>query len=477
MKKHFILAAMTVAAIFTGCNNEEESLMPNANAPVSFVIDGPVTRTTTSAAGVTSFAEGDKIAMYSTGLKTEMEGTVFTVGNGGTLAAEGGGQFTFDGVNGAAFYAYYPTSAEGTTTNATFTVATDQSASEAFNQSDFMTSYKAVNTAQAETISLQFAHRLTLVKVELTGINNVTGVEMNNVQSTATWTYSGDNVTTSGTATTIKMGTFNNEYWAVVPAQTITTGTALFTIQADGKTYTYKPTASNITFAEGKAKKFRLTIAADGQTVVSLNTEMETAWGEETIEDGNVTEEIKNYITLPTTGNINIITDRKNIAGETSAWGMLHEYATATYNGSSFNITTTQDGQSWYKRTLYYFGYETLETGEYTLSYKAKVKNEDETGNNAKLQISILSAPQTGNPYFYGIGSEQNIIKYETLKATEAEYPCNIYINKKTTETTTSPSGNPTMEDNTEALTKFYLAIACYGVNEYTISDIKLIKK
>ena len=55
MKKHFILAAMTVAAIFTGCSNEEESLMPNANAPVSFVIDGPVTRTTTTKDGVTSF--------------------------------------------------------------------------------------------------------------------------------------------------------------------------------------------------------------------------------------------------------------------------------------------------------------------------------------------------------------------------------------------------------------------------------------
>lgn len=453
--------------------------MPNANAPVSFVIDGPVTRTTTTEAGVTSFAEGDKIAMYSTGLKTEMEGTVFTVGNRGTLAAEGGGQFTFDGVNGAAFYAYYPTSAEGTTTDATFTVATDQSASGAFNQSDFMTSNKTVVAAQTETISLQFAHRLTLVKVELVGIAKVTGVEMNNVQRTATWTYSGDNVTTSGTATTINMGAFNNEYeyWAVVPTQTIATGTVLFTIQADGKTYTYKPTANNIIFAEGKAKKFKLTIAADGQTVVSLNTVMDTAWGEETIEDGYVTEEIKNYITLPTTGDINIITDRKNIAGETSAWGMLHEYATATYNGSSFNITTTQAGQSWYKQTLYYFGYETLEAGEYTLSYKAKVKDEDETGTNAKLQISILSAPDSGNPYFYGIGSEQNNTKYETLSAIEKEYSCNIYINRKTAEATASPSNTLTMEDNTEALTKFYLAIACYGVNEYTFSDIKLIKK
>ena len=39
-----------------------------------------------------------------------------------------------------------------------------------------MTSKTTVGAAQTEAISLQFAHRLTLVKVELAGIGDVTGV-------------------------------------------------------------------------------------------------------------------------------------------------------------------------------------------------------------------------------------------------------------------------------------------------------------
>lgn len=471
MKKHFILAAMATTALLAGCSNEEENLMPNAGAKVSFVIDGPVTRTTTGTDGTTSFVAGDKIAVYSTGLTNNMSGAEFTVADGGELTGE---TYTFNGTDGAKFYAYYPTTATGSATDAVFTVAEDQSATGTFNNSDFMTAKAIVDAATKDAISLSFAHRLALVKIELSGIADITGVEMNNVQPTATWTYNDDKVTTSGTTTTIKMGVNTTEYWAVIPAQTITTGTVLFTIQAGGKTYTYKPTVNDIIFNEGKVKKFKLTIAADGQSVVSLSTSMEAIWGEEVIENGNVTEEIKNYIAFASDATIASITNRKDLKDNKAGtpWGFFNN-GTAEQNNGKFSITANSTNTSWYNRTLYFYSPEELPIGEYTLSFNIK-----STTDKRQLQISLLSAETESNPSFYQVTSNDGTLCTQyRLNMTTEDKEYQIAINTAKIVTTASPANTEqTFDDNTTPLKGFFLSIA-FPNDTYKLYNLKLVKK
>lgn len=478
MKKHFILAAMAVAAIFASCSNEnEENLMPSEGAQVNFVIDGPVTRTTTDAtSGVTSFVEGDKIAIYSSGLLNDMAGAVFTVGGGGALT--GNASYSFNGLSGANFYAYYPETAKGDAASAEFTVAADQSAEGAFGASDFMTAKKNVGAATSDAISLSFAHRLTLVKVALSGIT-ASKVEINNVMPTATWTYSDDAVATSGNATTIKMGLNNSEYWAVIPAQTVNTGTVLFTITADdGKVYTYTPTVDNITFNEGTRKKFTLAISADGKTVVSLSKLADVQWGTEESVEGDVTEYVKNYISLTNGMNIATIAKRDDLIGKDTPWGFYDAAAGTASNGNgTLTIATTNTSASWYNRTLYYYSPETLSPGEYTLSFKAKTAS-----SSKNLQISLLSstAVETNKYSFCQIIPSENANAYtgcpQTITKVQKEYALTINTGQVVNNNTTGGGPVKDFTANTSDIVGFFLAIA-FQAETFTISDIKLIKK
>lgn len=484
MKKHFILAAMAVAAIFAGCSNEnEENLMPNEGAPVNFVIDGPVTRTTTDADGLTSFVENDKIAIYSSGLQNNMAGAVFTVGSEGALTPDNGASYAFNGLSGANFHAYYPTTATGSATNAEFTVAADQSVAKALDTSDFMTANSSVAIATTNPISLSFAHRLTLVKVALSGIT-ASAVEINNVKPTATWTYSSDAVATSGEATTIRMGLKGSEYWAVIPAQTVNTGTVLFTITADGgKVYTYTPTVSNITFNEGKAKKFTLALDPGKQTMVALNTDMNVQWETDGGESGNITE--KNYISLMNESTIAIITNRNTLSEGGTPWGFLATeednipIGSAVNNNGTLTITTleTQLGFSWYNRTLYYYSSETLSPGEYTLSFKAKTASA-----SANAQISLLSSTtvETDKYHFCQIIPSGNTNVYtgfpQRITTNEVEYAITINTGQVVINNATGGSAVSNFTPNMSNIVGFFLAIA-FQPETFTISDIKLIKK
>lgn len=477
MKKHFILAAMAVAAIFASCSNEnEENLMPSEGAPVNFVIDGPVTRTTTDAtSGVTSFVEGDKIAIYSDGLQNEMAGAVFTVGGGGALT--GNASYSFNGLSGANFYAYYPETAKGDAASAEFTVAADQSAEGAFGASDFMTAKKNVGAATSDAISLSFAHRLTLVKVALSGIT-ASKVEINNVQPTATWTYSTDAVATSGNATTIRMGLNGDEYWAVIPAQTVNIGTILFTITAsDGKVYTYTPTVSNITFNEGKAKKFTLALDPGKQTLVSLNTNMDVTWGNDGDESGNITEL---PLIAPVTASTQIRTGlNKRTDLQAGEWGTVFTATSFTANadaaegGFDINVTAPASG-SWYNRTLYYRCAKDFDIAKtYTLKFKAS------SAKAGQLWISVTGINSDPKDIFYHLNapaltSNNNGARVLTnTKSSPTEFTIKITPNLTAISSTTAADG----DFSTTSYTDYYIGFcvsSATAITLYSIRDIVL---
>lgn len=259
MKNRFLLGggAMVLATMFATCSNEEKSIV---NTQVRFMIGSPVMRTVTDVStGVTTFQEQDKIAIYSKGLAPDMKGVTFTVGTAESLTQDANDKtlYQFDGNKGATFYAYYPIMAIGTANLASFAVATDQSTNQSFTASDFMTAIATSAEATGQPISLNFSHRMTLVKVELGNIA-ASSVIMNGVKSTVVWDFSSDVVSlkTDSEVVSIKMGknvkvTGTSEYWAVVPAQTIAAGSTFITVTTtDGKSFS-STASTDLTLVEG----------------------------------------------------------------------------------------------------------------------------------------------------------------------------------------------------------------------------------
>lgn len=478
MKKQFILAIMAATMMTLGaCGNEEEVMAPAEGAQVNFTVEETVTRTTTTAAGVTSFVEGDEITLYSTGLKSDMAGTVFTVGSGGTLTSTT--KYNFDGMNGASFYAYYPKSATGTATTATFTVAADQQAAGAFGESDFMTSTATVDVATTNAVNLAFTHRMTLVKVELSGVT-ASSVRLNGVHTTATWTYATNTMatTTDDGTTNITMGLNSEakEYWAIIPAQTFTKGNVLVSITAtDGKEYTYTPTVNNVTFNEGKSKKFKLTVSGDG-TLVSLSTTMDTSWGMEELDEGNIIEVPIIPAVTASTPITSGITNRSNMALGT--WGTQFNAtdfaatATAIEGGFEMEVSAiTSSTKSWYNRTLFYRGskdFDPMKT--YTLKFTSS------SPVSGQLWITATSINSTPKDVFYQLnttGSEAVAARiFANTTSTPTEFSITITPAKSTESSTAA-----TAVDFKDATTKdFYIGFCTHSdvLTKYTITNITL---
>lgn len=345
MKKNVFLGAMTLTLLFAGCSNEEESFANGKNAQVKFMLNGVVTRTVTDASsGTTTFIEGDEVVVYSEGLATEMQGVKFKVtGTADHLTQDAMDEntYTYKGEEGAKFYAYYPATATGTNTNATFTVATDQSGNQSFDRSDFMTANPTAEIATANAIQLQFNHRLTLVKVQLTGIE-ATAVTINAVKPTVMWNYADNTITCKADteAVTIVMGknegiTSTTEYWAVVPAQAITTGEALITVTTSDSKYTYTP-ASVLEFKECGIMTFNLATSTEESKLVALSV-LEARWGEEVKVEGTLVEE-----TTPNPEGNNLVQINSNVFTVVSSTVPTNDYGNFAATNLFDSNTETQ---------------------------------------------------------------------------------------------------------------------------------------
>lgn len=293
MKKHLILAAVAALATFTACSNEENEALTDCT-PVNFTIQNVVTRATTSTDNKTTFEDSDIIGITSKGLYEDFTDQNFTVSSGSaTLTPPEDLNPQFIGTRQGTFYAYYPTNSVNTGVTAdgskvAITVASDQSEVGAYQKNDLMTS-TATGSTSSSTVNFTFEHKLCLVKVDPSGLNvNVTSVTINNVKPTATWTYGGS-VVTSGDATSIKMGKYNessNEYWAIIPAQEIAAGKLISVVTDENKIYSYT-TTSTTAFTANNVYKYTLGFNLKQLTA---NVTLETAWGEET-NNGNTTVE------------------------------------------------------------------------------------------------------------------------------------------------------------------------------------------
>ena len=403
MKKYF-LSALALSALFVACSNEEEVATTTEKSPVNFVLDKQVGRTVTNG-NTTTFVEGDQIGITSSGLDIDMSNATYTVGADGSLS---GGSFYYNGNNKATFYAHYPTTATITDGVVSMNVPANQATETAFNACDFMTSTATGDPANGGTVVLKFKHRLAMVKVVWNGSATATNVMLHGAKPTVKWTQATDATATDGNAIDINMWKIDEgqEYWAMIPEQTLTTAYKLLTITDADKSYEYTP-AGNLTFSANTIKKITLNLTEEGNVEATISDIDITNWEEDVNDGGGYVEEVQlpavEIITVEAGKNIALTLNSKNNAVE-SAWNVaVAEGNTIEIDSEKalhLNIDTIGgvDGKWWNNAVYYRPSAEVaakIKPAIYKLTFKAKA--------DAALKgfmVQVMKGDESANTYF-----------------------------------------------------------------------------
>lgn len=494
MKKYLILAAVAALATFNACSNEDENEQALQGIPVNFTVNGPTTRATTTleeSVYKTTFDENDRFGVYTTGLRSQMNNAICKIESDQSVTPDNSYFFKDQSTN-VTFNAYFP--ATGTTgmgtvepssSSVTYTIAADQSEGK-YRGNDFMIA-RTTGSGSSPNVALNFEHQLALVIVKLTDLNTANKVVMNQMLPTATYTFENGTVTTESGASridvTMNKQTAVQEYWALVPAQSITSGKELFTITtSDNLRYTYT-TTDNLNVEKGKV--YKITLKKSAASVSTALTATASQWGDVTtiIEEGETEEEYVSAVTASTgyitgTNRSDLRNDAKNSVG--LSWlayltaGVDTDPLTAIEGGWQLSTKTVTSNTGWYNNTIYYYGGETqMVPGLYKLTFKAS-----STVSNRTIDIRLLDINTTNT--YYGICNSTTgpwKANYSiTLSSSLTEY--SLYINTECN--TTAGSSSSTTTTNTASI-NYDLALTfpvktTDEANTYTIKDIKLTR-
>ena len=418
MKPLFLLAISAAGLMTTACSNEDSPLESSSEVPVSLFVEGvnSTSRSTTTDKFVTAFAAEDKIGIFSTGLKADMDNAEFTYVSGET-ALTGPSTYKFKADTQADFYAYFPYSAEASAKEVVFTTAADQTDATKFNACDFMTAKQTIagDAIGNGAVTLNFKHQMAFVELTFgTSLDTkVTAVEMMLPQNTVTLNATAQTTSTSGDAVTIKMypQTDGQKYWAIVAPQAFTpSNDALFKITTnENKTYSYKPGAEQ-TFTANNIHKYKLDIK-DNSTVFSVSSVTITAWNgaDGQVVNGDVTED-KFKQTAPIGTNLLTQVTNRNTLTNNTPWGYDKEGITeceAINSEIRFKSVRTE----WYKGLYYYGGSTALldPKKKYKITFSGK-----SAGTNG-IQV-VVAEKDTNNFYLIGDSQESQNITNQGLK-------------------------------------------------------------
>ena len=256
------------APVMFSCNNDLEGVSSGNKVPVelSLLINGVNTRTTPSLGTghliETAWASGDVVGLFSGtshGVYTTSDGSTWSATT--VLKVEENQEHTF--------YGYYPYAASNVNTaEIDCSVMADQSTAANFAASDVLRGV-ATNTNNGATVSMTINQVNSLIRINISGTNATSDVQatLKNVKTSGSFVLSSGAVT-SETVGDVKMyrieaDATNKEYTfiAVIPAQTIATGTKFVEISSNGQTYSFAHTA-DVTVDSGDLQPIGITVGS-----------------------------------------------------------------------------------------------------------------------------------------------------------------------------------------------------------------------
>lgn len=273
-----LLISLFVCSFFTACTPlEEEAPMGNGEA---ICFTGNTASTSRSTAS--TFEAGDNITLFA--FKSEQHlwsetnpphASNLKYGYNGTLFAAIENSINYPKDTPLAFLAVYPYHASAAATY-TFNVSADQNTGTNYSQSDLMTATTA--TTSEPIPNLAFNHRLASVVVNLTFEqmpSGTTQLDFSSVQSAVAVDLANSTFVGTGESTTpVRAAAYGtNSYRAILPPQTLATGTNFIVIATEGgHSYSYQLPAE-IVLKSGKQRTFDLTVTAAGEVIVTTEEE------------------------------------------------------------------------------------------------------------------------------------------------------------------------------------------------------------
>lgn len=443
MKMYFksLIFALTGALMITACSNEiEEQLAENGkngqNVKFSIGVENLSRTAIADSTLVTSFEPNDEIGIFaydgeklvSSNVKYTYNGSEWTSEN--AIAAQ-------DGVK-LSYYAYYPYDASVTDpTSIKDTVSADQTAG--FGKNDMLSARNTEAAAGATNISLNFAHAMAMVQVSLmegtTSDANATVTLQSILPVTSVNAKDGSVTAASGASVGVAMkkAAETLTYRAVVPEQTIKTGSKLLTIVADGKTFNVTFDA-DVKYERGKFLQItvkNLNTLPDGAEVTIGGAAID-GWTPGENPEGGETEEVP--LIQPFGDNLpSVLTDTRNFNDE--SWFQL-KHATDTLgtfaleSGSetlwekvakltytSVWDPTANDGKgkavnnSWYVAAIGYNHVKPIYVEEGNSVYKVTLQiksNENELAKISPLVFTCKSKNLTDDHYKWSFAASTN---------------------------------------------------------------------
>lgn len=480
MKKKLLMTVIVSIAVFSACNNSDEKFTPACNGEeVSFFVNSnPITRTVVSTSdGSTQFKDGDLLGIYATGgaTATNVKYNVNATDGGSLTVANQGNEITWtDATAIGNFYAYYPYAESNADGTVAFTV-TNQTSQTDFEANDFL---YAKSSATGTAVKFTFNHGLSLVKVVLVGdaLSDATSITVK-AQPTITWTHTTNKFATSGEALSIKMwkvSESSQEYWAVVPAQTFTSGSEMFKIAVGSTVYRYKP-AEDKTLTQGGSTKFTLSIDAE-KKVVAVSTDVTTSgWNTDVDQTGKLEKDPIVPVALissaqGTFSTSTTLTAQKEKQTCVEGWNTVitqasfKDNAIIAFDNTESAMSLVRKDGAWHNGTLYYCTQENAaKAGKYTLKFKVKASMA------SKLQLGVI--PCMGEKLWFYENGTTNTIKHIAATTEWAEKTFTFDLNKIKEEKSDRAA---TANDLKKVLVYFVPDI--YSTTKFFIKDVTFIE-
>ena len=368
-RKDNILYWIVAAALLAGCATED-TILDSDNVPIRLAVTcQEMTRGTSGASSQeTAFDANAKINVTI----TTSDATPVSICSGATFTASAasGGKNTLtppdqtrppyypNGDKTVTIKAYYPSTVNTSTT--TFEVQTNQSTStdsettDPYKQSDLMTSTVTGQVKTSEDVNLQFQHRMAKITISATvdktdGENTdpiiITGIQLTNVQTQATYNSATDAWTGSGNTGNITVATAEASEGlttlrgvALFPSQTITGQTFIQVITNKGIA-NYAVTSKE--FQEGYDYSASLEVGLQNLTMTAAITDWNNATGAATVTKVNKygisIDPISKTFTYDGTAQVpSTVTVKFKKAGETDKTLTLNtDYTLAYYNNTN----------------------------------------------------------------------------------------------------------------------------------------------